>query len=178
MTQEPVTLLFTWKVTKGRHDDFEQWLRDVNEASKLFPGHLGVTWLRGGHHYYAILRFSDPESLRRWLSSGERAAWVDKLQGMATESAPRATTTGMETWFSLPGRVVTPPPKWKMTIVSFAAVYPCGLLFQWLVAGHLLALPVALQAMVLPLLLSPLLTYVLMPKLSVLLRRWLYPGSW
>lgn len=174
---EPITVVFTFEVTPGREADFEAWLYEINAKAARFPGHQGVTWLRpeaGSHRYYAVLRFSDSASLSNWIGSPERAAQVDRLAGIAVEAEPRLTTTGMETWFSLPRRSVQPPPRWKMTVVSFIAVYPCVLAFQWLAVGRITGWPLPLRALALPLLLSPLLTYAIMPFLSRRLRRFLY----
>jgi uncharacterized protein len=176
---EPITVLFTWEVTPGREDDFEGWLRDINSEAARFPGHQGVTWLRPegeGHRFYAVLRFSDEPSLRNWTSSPERAAQVKRVEGIAVEAEPRLSTTGLETWFSLPRRVVRPPARWKMTVVSFIAVYPCVVLFQLLAGPRLETWPLPLRALILPLMLSPLLTYAIMPFLSRVLRNFLYTG--
>lgn len=183
---EPVSVLFTWKVTAGREADFERWLDEVNQASARFPGHQGVTWLRpaagtpaSDQRYHAVLRFRNGRDLSRWLTSPEREVAVRHLGGIAVEAEPRETTTGMETWFSLPGRPVLPPPRWKMAVVSFLGVYPCVLLFQLLGAQHLneLPVPLILRAAILPLMLAPLLTYLVMPWLSRTLRGFLYGGS-
>ncbi|ASU83127.1 antibiotic biosynthesis monooxygenase [Nocardiopsis gilva YIM 90087] len=176
---EPVTTLFTWKVVPGREHEFEDWLRGINAAAARFPGHQGVTWLRPsgeGRHYHAVLRFSSADQLTDWLRSDERAAWTRRVEGIAAEAADRAHTTGLETWFSLPHTAVRPPPRWKMSLVSFCAVYPCVLLFNVLFAAELAPWPVALRALVLPMVMAPLLTYAIMPLLSQLLRRWLYPN--
>ncbi|GIG02684.1 antibiotic biosynthesis monooxygenase [Catellatospora citrea] len=180
---EPVSVLFTWAVVPGREADFERWLEEVNAASARFPGHQGVTWLRpkdapqgSEPFYHCVLRFRNGRDLSRWLTSPEREVVVRHLAGIAHEAEPRETTTGMETWFSLPGRPVLPPPRWKMAIVSFLGVYPCVLVFQLLGAEHLseLPLPLVVRAAILPLLLAPILTYLVMPWLSRALRGFLY----
>ncbi|MEU7826324.1 antibiotic biosynthesis monooxygenase [Catellatospora sp. NPDC049133] len=180
---EPVSVLFTWAVVPGREPDFERWLEEVNAASSRFPGHQGVTWLRPRHTapgdkavYHCVLRFRNGRDLSRWLTSPEREVVVRHLAGIAEEAEPRETTTGMETWFSLPGRPVLPPPRWKMAIVSFLGVYPCVLVFQLLGAEHLseLPLPLVVRAAILPMLLAPILTYLVMPWLSQTLRGFLY----
>jgi antibiotic biosynthesis monooxygenase (ABM) superfamily enzyme len=66
-----------------------------------------------------VLRFSDSQSLGNWTASPQRAAQMSRLQGIAVEEEPRLTTTGLETWFSLPRQAVRSPPRWKMTIVTF-----------------------------------------------------------
>jgi len=52
--------------------------------------------------------------------------------------------------------------------------YPLSLLFQALVP-HLNWLPVPLRALALPVVLVTLMTYAIMPFVTRLLRRWLYP---
>jgi len=49
------------------------------------------------------------------------------MYAVSTEPATRFTLSGLETWFSLPGpRVMAPPPKWKMTLVTWAVVWHCS----------------------------------------------------
>src|SRR5215217_8827857 len=86
--------------------------------------------------------------------------------------------TGLETWFKLPGANVPtmkPPPRWKMWLVSLMAVYPLVLAFQALVVPRVAGLPLPLQALMFPLVLLTLLTFVVMPAVTRLLRRWLGP---
>ncbi|MFB4314246.1 antibiotic biosynthesis monooxygenase [Actinomadura sp. 21ATH] len=171
-----VTVVFTWDVRPGREREFERWASGINQAGTRWPGHLGATWLRSEgarYRYYTVLNFTDRERLDAWLDSDERAGWLDRLDGIA--KGHRHHTTGLETWFSLPGESVPAPPRWKMVIVTFCAVYPMSLLIQLVVVPPTRPWPVALKAVTFPLLLVPVLTYVLMPLLSRALRRWLYP---
>jgi uncharacterized protein len=175
---EPVTVVFSWDVAKGREAEFEKWAHGVTGAAARFPGHLGATWLRPegkDRRYHTVLRFSDGARLSAWLASPERASWIDRLGDLAAEE--RTQTTGMETWFSLPDRSVPAPPRWKMALVTFAAVYALSLILQVTAVPAAQDRPLPLRACVFPILLVPLLTYVIMPALSRLLRRWLYPGQ-
>ena len=174
---QAATAVFTWDVEPGRGSDFEQWAHGIHSAAAKHPGHLGATWLRAEgirHRYYTVVNFSDEERLNAWLESSERAKWIDRLPGIA--KAHRHHTTGLETWFSLPGESVPAPARWKMVIATFSAVYPLSLLFQALVAPATKSWPLLLRALVFPLVMVPLLTYAVMPNLSRALRRWLYPA--
>jgi uncharacterized protein len=176
---EPVTTVFTWQVRPGKEDVFEEWTKGVTRSASRFPGNEGVAWLRPeeGHRFHAVLRFSDPERLGAWLTSDERARWHARIDGVATEvSSERQSTTGMETWFDLPGTNGPAPPRWKMALTTFLGAYPFTLLIQWLVAPHTAGWPLPLRAAIFPLVLLPTLTFVVMPFLSRLLRRWLYPS--
>ncbi|GHE58301.1 hypothetical protein [Streptomyces capitiformicae] len=62
-----------------------------------------------------------------------------------------------------------------MALTTFLGAYPCTLLIQWLVTPHTGTWPLPLKAAAFPLVLLPTLTYLVMPRLSRLLRRWLYP---
>jgi antibiotic biosynthesis monooxygenase (ABM) superfamily enzyme len=100
---------------------------------------------------------------------------MERLDGLAHED--RAHTTGMETWFSLPDRSVHAPPRWKMALVTFSGVYPLSVILQLTAVPAAKEWPLPLRALVFPVILVPLLTYVIMPGLSRLLRDWLYPGQ-
>lgn len=173
--REPVTVVFSWDVRPGREADFEEWAHGITAAATRRPGHLGATWLRPpdqSQRYHTILRFSDADRLGAWLDSAEREQWIRKLDGVAREHRDR--TSGMETWFSLPGQLGASPPKTRMVAVTLLAVYPLSLLFQWLVAPLTQTWPLPLRAFAFPLIMVPLLTYVVMPGMSRLFRRWLY----
>jgi antibiotic biosynthesis monooxygenase (ABM) superfamily enzyme len=62
-----------------------------------------------------------------------------------------------------------------MVLTTFLGAYPFTLLIQWLVTPHTTGWPLPLRAAVFPLVLLPVLTYLVMPGLSRLLRLWLYP---
>lgn len=179
---EPVTTVLTWQVRPGHEREFEQWTRGITRCARRFPGSEGVSWLRTGegHRFHSVMRFSDPRTLTAWLESEERADWHARIQDIATEiSSERQSTTGMETWFSLPGTAVQAPPRWKMVLTTCAGVYPCSFLIQWLLGPVTLTWPLAVRAAMFPVLVVPTLTYVIMPALSRLLRLWLYesPGT-
>ena len=66
------------------------------------------------------------------------------------------------------------PPRWKMVLTTFLGAYPFTLLIQALVTPRTTAWPLPLRAAVFPVVLLPVLTYLVMPLLSRLLRQWLY----
>jgi antibiotic biosynthesis monooxygenase (ABM) superfamily enzyme len=173
----PVTTVLTWQVRPGREQEFEEWTRGLARCARRFPGNEGVSWLRpeDGHRYHAVLRWSDPHRLAAWLESDERADWHARIESVATEvGSERQSTTGMETWFNLPGTTAQAPPRWKMLLTTFLGAYPFTLVIQWLVTPRTAAWPLPLRAAVFPLVLLPVLTYLVMPLLSRLLRLWLY----
>jgi antibiotic biosynthesis monooxygenase (ABM) superfamily enzyme len=175
---DPVTTVLTWQVRPGREQEFEEWTRGISHCARRFPGNEGVSWLHPeeGHRYHAVLRWSDQHRLAAWLDSPERADWHARIEGVAMEvGSQRQSTTGMETWFSLPGTTVQAPPRWKMVLTTFLGAYPFTCVIQWLATPRTGAWPLPLRAAVFPGGLLPVLTYLVMPLLSRLLRLWLYP---
>ncbi|HXP15408.1 MAG TPA: antibiotic biosynthesis monooxygenase [Actinomycetes bacterium] len=177
---EPVTVLYSRRVKPGREADFEAWARGIVAAARQFPGHLGASVLDapGSREYHILFSFADRRSLRAWLDSEERRRWLARGGELLEADRGLQQLTGLETWFKLPGSNVptmTPPPRWKMWLVSLVAVYPLVLAFQVLVVPRMARLPLPLRALVFPLVLLTLMTFVVMPMVTRALRRWLGP---
>jgi antibiotic biosynthesis monooxygenase (ABM) superfamily enzyme len=177
---DPVTVLYSRRVKPGREADFEAWARGIVAAARQFPGHLGASVLDapGSREYHILFSFADRRSLRAWLDSEERRRWLARVGELLEADRGLQQLTGLETWFKLPGANVptmTPPPRWKMWLVSLIAVYPMVLAFQALVVPRMARLPLPLRALVFPLVLLTLMTFVIMPMVTRALRRWLGP---
>jgi antibiotic biosynthesis monooxygenase (ABM) superfamily enzyme len=179
-SDEPVTVLYSRRVKPGREADFEAWARGIVAAARQFPGHLGASVLDapGSREYHILFSFADRRSLRTWLDSEERRRWLARVGELLEADRGLQQLTGLETWFKLPGANVPtmkPPPRWKMWLVSLVAVYPLVLAFQALVGPRMAELPLPLRALVFPLVVLTLMTFVIMPVVTRLLRRWLRP---
>jgi antibiotic biosynthesis monooxygenase (ABM) superfamily enzyme len=171
-------VLYSRRVKPGREADFESWARGIVAAARQFPGHLGASVLDapGSREYHILFSFADRQSLRAWLDSAERRRWLGRAGELLEADRGLQQLTGLETWFKLPGANVPtmkPPPRWKMWLVSLMAVYPLVLAFQALVVPRVAGLPLPLRALMFPLVLLTLMTFVVMPAVTRLLRRWL-----
>ncbi len=174
-------MLYSRRVKPGREADFEAWAHGIVAAARQFPGHLGASVLDapGSREYHILFSFADRRSLRTWLDSDERRRWLARVGDLLEADRGLQQLTGLETWFQLPGSNVPtmkPPPRWKMWLVSLVAVYPLVLAFQVLVVPRMVGLPLPLRALLFPLVLLTLMTFVVMPVVTRVLRRWLVPG--
>ena len=127
-----------------------------------------------------LYTFADRASLDAWLGSSERARWMAEADNLSDTAAIPQKVTGLERWFTLPGgsgAARQPPPRWKMWLVTVAAIYPLILALFGLLAPRIASWPVPLRALVFPLVLVTLMTYAMMPAITRLLRRWLAPGA-
>jgi antibiotic biosynthesis monooxygenase (ABM) superfamily enzyme len=180
VSNEPVTVLFSRRVKPGREADFEAWAHGATAAAHHFPGHLSAYVLDApdSRDYHILFTFADRNSMQAWLDSDERQKWLARVGELIEADRGLQQLTGLETWFKLPGSNVptmTPPPRWKMWLVSIVAVYPLVLAFQVLVVPRMAGLPLPLRALMFPLVLLTLMTFAVMPVVTRLLRRWLAP---
>lgn len=173
---EEVTVTVARRVAPGREQEFETWYDGIIGCASKFPGFLGAGILRpneAGHDWHVVYRFAHDESLHRWEASPERAHWLRKAEEFAEETGVQRVS-GLETWFSLPGRTAPAPPKWKMATVTILAIIPLVLLMNVLVLPLLTGWPLVLRVLVFSGALTGLMTWVVMPRMTRLFRRFLY----
>ncbi|MGW2447859.1 antibiotic biosynthesis monooxygenase [Streptomyces sp. NPDC001675] len=173
-----VGLLIARQVDPGHEADFEEWAQGILAAAAAFPGHMGYGLFRPsrpGEPWCLVHRFRDAEAHARWDSSTERAAWFRRADGHHREVG-RRHLSGIEGWFVPPGpSPQPPPPRWKMTITAVMGIFPISLFAATVIQPHLIALPLLLRTALVAILFSGLMSYAVMPTLTRVLRRWLYP---
>jgi len=177
----PVTATVTRRIKPGHEAAYEEFLAGINGAAKAFPGYLGEEVFRpasgDGGEYRIVYRFDSPAHLRDWLGSTERAAWLARAEPHVASPMRTQYLTGLESWFTLPAQPgAPPPPAYKMAVLTWAAIFPLITLIVVVSAPLLGGLPVVPRLAVTTLATVSLMTWVVMPRLTRLLHRWLYPG--
>lgn len=180
---ESVTTIVKAHIKSGKEEEYEQWLRGINEECAQFAGFQGVTIFRPGDashshpEYVIVVRFATYSDLRRWERSPQLAEWSRRLEPITIDNPTVDELTGMETWFTLPGHtVVVSPPKYKMAIVATFGAAPFVLiLIPLLIFALDDIVPPVIVSLIILLLMSVAMTWVTMPLLTRLVRRWLYP---
>ena len=176
----PVTAVASRRVKRGREREFEEWVSGILAAANEFPGYLGSEVLRpgdapGDDEYRIVFRFDRESNLRAWENSEERRRWLSKAEPLIHEERVHVLT-GLETWFTLPWKAGEPsPPRYKMAIVTWLAVFPLITVILVLFGPLLGLLPMLLRTLVLTAVMVSLMTYVVMPRLTRLFSFWLYP---
>ncbi len=175
-----VTVVVSRRIRPGFESDFEEWVDGVVAEAAKFEGHEGMTLLSpadtGGDEYVLVFRFDTALHLRAWETSAIRAEWLAKVERM-TEGAPRVRQiTGLEYWFTLPNAPVFTPPRYKMAIVTIAAIYPLSLFLNPLIASIIPGAPIPLRGLVLTTVLVVLMTYCVMPAVTRMFKPWLFPS--
>jgi hypothetical protein len=176
-----VTVVTSRRVKPGHEDDFERWLEDVGAAAAAYPGFV---WRRITHpsehgrpEYVVVFKFDSYAHMLGWTDSDERRAWLERVKPHVLDDFRETVLTGLERWFTLPALPgVPPPPRYKMATVTLAVVYPLSLGLGTILNRWLAPLPAPLRSLAATVLMVALLTWVVMPRVTRLCRRWLYPS--
>jgi uncharacterized protein len=176
----PVTTAVTRRIKPGHEAAYEAFLVGISGAASAFPGYLGVEVFRPasgqGSEYRTVYRFDSVAHLHAWLDSAEHAAWLARAEPHVAGPIQTQVLTGLEGWFTLPTRPgVAPPPAYKMALVTWATIFPLITLLVVALAPLLGRLPLVARLAVTTGVTVPLMTWVVMPRVTRLLRRWLYP---
>jgi hypothetical protein len=169
---EPVTVTVARHVHADRRAAFEQWAGEVLGLAERFPGNLGTSLLRpgpGSDRYHLVYRFADGEALARWERSAERRAALARVEDLSA-GADYARVAGLDSFFT----ALTPPrpgPRWRLTVLTIAAVFGITLGFSLLVAPHVTSWPLPVRLLLSATVVVVLLGQVVMPRLT----RWFAP---
>ncbi|MBO9998463.1 MAG: hypothetical protein J7641_05555 [Cyanobacteria bacterium SID2] len=176
----PVTLSVARKVKPGCEEAFEKFISGVTAAAMTFEGYLGATIIRPSDpkdlEYRIIFKFDRRSNLLRWQESECRRQWLARAESLTLGSPIIEVLTGLETWFTLSSRQpVIPPPRYKMAVVTWIAIFPLVNLINVLLGPALAPLAPVGRSFVSTAILVPLMTYVVMPRMTRLFAKWLYP---
>ena len=180
----PVTVVISRLVRPGKQEAYEQWISEVSEVLGGFDGAEGVTVLRPGQHhsgpeYVLVLRFVDYDAMQRWKRSDPRRHWIAKLDDLTIDTGGWQEQSGLETWFTLPGRVTPagPPPRWKQALLTTVGLVPLLVVADLLLQPVLGDLPAYARILITTPVLVALMTWPVMPAITRGAYAWLYPGQ-
>jgi uncharacterized protein len=175
-----VTSIIRHDVRKEDQAGYEEWLREIVPVASRFAGHRGVNVIRpvkGATEYTVILHFDTIDHLRGWLDSKERHELIEKALPKLTRADRVEIKTGLEFWF-------TPPSKpqlvrsYKQLLVTLSVILPLTIIippFLKLAFGRFSLWDVFLiRQFVTDLTMVALITYVIMPRYTRLIAKWLF----
>jgi antibiotic biosynthesis monooxygenase (ABM) superfamily enzyme len=180
LSAAPVTTTVTRRVKPGHEAAYEEFLEGIIGAASRFPGYLGVEVFRPdgpGGEYRIVYRFDAADHLRSWLDSDEHLSWLQRAEPHVAGPMQTQFLTGLESWFTLPAQPgARPPPPYKMALLTWLTIFPLitgvvvvfGPLLNGLALVPRLGITTAVTV--------PLMTWVVMPRVTRVLRGWLYPA--
>jgi antibiotic biosynthesis monooxygenase (ABM) superfamily enzyme len=187
----PVTVIVKRIAKKDKIKEFEEWLSGISKEVSRQEGSMGIDIIKptpnisnkSKPEYVIIFRFNTYENLDKWEKSLIRHEWLQKGRKLAESDYDVQKMTGLEFWFtpyfndeSSPMIPLQPPPRYKMVIVTIPVISILLLtlvpqihfLTEMLSISFPIRLVIALTITVL------LMTYVIMPLLTKLLKPWLF----
>jgi antibiotic biosynthesis monooxygenase (ABM) superfamily enzyme len=176
---DPVKIILERQVHPGAESAFQRWAERYVAAARRFPNHQGSSVLStasGGSHFI-LLRFASSEALDAWQRSAEATALLREADAVSAAGPSSQVRSGLETWFTLPGRTMPakPPANWKMALTTWVALLPVVVALGYVFRPF--RLPVLLEQALSTIIPVVLLTWVVMPALTRLLYQWLYPET-
>ena len=185
----PVTVIVKRIAKKDKINEFEEWLSRISKEFSNQDGSMGIDIIRPTNsnktksEYVIIFRFNTYDNLEKWEKSAIRNEWLQKSWELSEAHYDVQKLTGLEFWFTpylkdgSSSRVpINPPPRYKMVIVTIPviSILLLTLVPQIRVLTEMLSIPYVIGLVIAIIILVLLMTYVIMPLLTKLLRSWLY----
>jgi hypothetical protein len=179
---DPVTVIVRRKVRPGREKDYESWLERLTRgAAAQFLGYLGAEFHRPAGtdgEYRSVFRFATLEHLDAFERSAFRAEMLAEAAPFFAADAAWERMTGLEFWFDPPpGTKVPQPNPHRMALVLIGVVFVLVLALNIALGPFMAGWPLALRVLVTVTIQVGLMTYLIMPRLTPLIARFIYPKS-
>jgi antibiotic biosynthesis monooxygenase (ABM) superfamily enzyme len=176
------TVVITHRVRDGQDAAYEQWLDEIAPLSKGSPGHLDWHIVRPipalTSTYTVVIRFDNRDNLEQWMSSPERERLIDKVHPLLQDGDAFFVSSGLDFWFTPAEAKAKVPVRWKQFLLTWSAIFPLALGVPLLVVPTLalLGVPTSLPLTTLAVtaVVVFLMVYVVMPRYTRLVRRWLF----
>lgn len=170
---KPVHVAIVRKVLPGKEEEFK-------DALRVF---LGESFLHGGVQGAAMItsfpgdKANEIGILRTFANEAERDAFYNSelfkdweaFASTLTEEPVYRHLTGLEAWFRSPA----PPSRWKMAVATLCGVFPASLFLSVTLVPFIKDWNLALRQLVLAAAMVGLLTWLVMPVITRLMKGWL-----
>jgi len=184
-SEHAVTVLISRQVKHGCDAEFERLMGQIIAVAATFKGHLGAQLVRPGDEqgvndslYHIVLAFDSEANLKDWQGSPARSLGLAAAAPYIEGQELVRQVSGLAHWFQAPtDPKQLPPPKWKVAAVTWLGIFPTVYLLFFLLDELLAPWPLLPRLMLLTALVVGLMTWVVAPQLTRLLKPWLYSAD-
>jgi antibiotic biosynthesis monooxygenase (ABM) superfamily enzyme len=174
----PIHIAITRQVRAGCEAEFQQALREFLQASFAHGGVWGASMLTplpgSDSREFGILRtFANEQERGAFYESPMFKAWDERARTLTEGEPVHRQLHGLEAWFRSPQN---PPPRWKMAVATFLGVFPTAMGLNLTLGSAIRPWPFLLSNTVFNACMVGLLTWVVMPLVTRLLKPWLLKG--
>jgi len=172
----PVHIAITRQVRPGCESEFQQSLREFFQSSFEHDGVLGasmITPVPGSNaREFGILRtFHNEQERDAFYASPMFKRWDEQARKLTEGEPVHRQLHGLEAWFRSPQN---PPPRWKMAAATFLGVFPVATILNLTLGPGIQRWSFLLRNAVFNACMVVLLTWVVMPIVTRILRKWLH----
>lgn len=178
---EPIHIAITLRVRKQHVAEFEHALGDFAHQSLAEPGARGVHCLYpppgSASTEYGIMRsFASAADRDAFYQTAFFKDWLARIEPMVEGEHVRRQLHGLEAWFRDPKEPM--PPRWKMAMLTWVAVWLSSMLCRAIVAPVLgRSVPQFVEAALVAAGVVFILTWIAMPFVVTIAHGWLHPES-
>lgn len=172
-----VHVAVTREVKPGFESRFEAALKEFASESLHVGGTTGVHLIEpvpgtSGCEYGILRSFESEEASHRFYDSNIFKEWNQRVTDMVVGDATIRRLTGLEAFF----RDVhhSPPPRWKMAVVTWLGVFPSVLLWSSLLPSLMTGIPHLFVVAIVNAFVVATLTWGVMPYLTRAFGSWLH----
>jgi len=176
----PVTTVIRQRPLPDAVVRYETWLKEIIPVAQSFAGYQSVNVIRphaASDAYTIVLHFDTTANLRRWIDSDTRIRLVEKIKPYLRAPEDIDIKTGFEFWFT-PPPAAKPAKPHKHFLITLSAIFPLTILVPWLLQPLLGTVPIlslpGLRHLLVAAAIVALMVYVVMPRYTRLVSRWLF----
>jgi len=178
--REPITAVISRVVRPGKEAAYEAWAEGITRACADFDGYMGTDFIRPADHahpeYVTIFRFDSYPHLRDWQESEAVRDWLDRVGPLIVRESELRLQQGLEVWFTQAQQLSPSQPHIvKISLVTWIALTPLVLLVPPVLMPYLGWMPEALAVTLVTGVNVAFMAYPVMPLMTHLFRKWLYP---
>lgn len=180
--EKGATVVITHHVSAIQQPQYEQWLNEIGPICKASQGLLDWHIIRPitdlTDTYTVIIRYDNHQNLRNWIESEDRKRLISKIDKLLANQEYVQINSGLDFLFSEVGEKPKTPVRWKQFLITWSAIFPLVVtlplillpILRWIKVpdNHLLNTLIVTGAVV------SLMVYVVMPRYTKLVRRWLF----
>lgn len=171
----PIHVAIMRRVLPGREIEFREGLQQFFRDSMHHDGVLGAYMIvppaGSDSRDFGIMRtFAGDAERQAFYASPMFMEWDARAAAMTEGPAQYKDLHGLEAWFRHQHR---PPPRWKMAVVTCIGVYPTSLFLSALLGDVIHPWHIALRSLVMAVCMVALLTWLVMPVVTKVLKRWI-----
>ena len=182
MDNQGASVVINHHILDGKQKQYDLWLNEIGPICRNSTGFVDSQIIRPipnlTFDYTVIIRFDSIKNLKIWIESKERETLIEKAKPLFAQEDKYFIKSGLDFLFSAENQKQNVPVRWKQYLVTWSAIYPLTLFVPLVVLPILKVLSIPEDKFISSFFVSGIVVfimiYLLMPKYTRLIRKWLY----